>query len=213
VPSLEVFADVWCPFAHVGLRMARQRRDALGVAGASMWIRSWPLELVNGQPQDPAKVRLHVADLREQIDPSLFAGFDPGVFPSSTLPALSLAAQAYRQSPAIGEAASFALRDALFEEGRDLSRAEVLTAIAGQAGMQDLRLDDHRLVIEEWHEGQRRGVEGSPHFFCRGVDSFCPSLDISRNREGHARLRLNPSRLDDFLDSCFRGGGNEAPEP
>ncbi len=209
MPTLEVFADVGCPFAHVGLRMARRRRDELGLAGESMWVRAWPLELVNGKPQDPEAVVRHIADLREQIDPGLFAGFRPNAFPTTTLPALSLAAQAYRQDPAIGEATSFALRHALFEEGKDPSRADVLDEIAERVGMPRRSVDDHGLVLDEWHEGKRRGVQGSPHFFCKGMDSFCPSLDISIDEHGHPRLRLDRARLDRFLDACFLGERHE----
>lgn len=210
MPALEVFADVVCPFAHVGLRLARQRRDEVGSIGESMWIRAWPLELVNGKPQDPDTVAHHIGELKEQIDPGLFAGFRPSAFPATTLPALSLAAQAYRQDPAVGEAASFALRDALFEEGRDPSRADVLRDIADQVGLEDMQFGDHRLVLQEWHEGQRQGVEGSPHFFCKGMNSFCPSLDISRDEQGHTRIRLDRARLDRFLDACFVGDDDGA---
>jgi hypothetical protein len=213
VVALEVFADVWCPFAHVGLRLARQRRDDLGVTDEPMWVRAWPLELVNGRPQDPSTVAHHVADLRAQIDSGLFSAFDPATFPTSTLPALSLAAQAYREHPSIGEAASFALRDALFEEGRDPSQPDVLTDVADRVGMRNPPSGDDRLVLEEWQEGRRRGVEGSPHFFCGGMDSFCPSLDIARDEIGHARLRLNRARLDRFLDACFLGRESERDEP
>ena len=207
MPTLEVFADVGCPFAHVGLRLARQRRDDLGLAGEWMWVRAWPLELVNGKPQDPETVLLHIADLREQIDPGLFANFDPSVFPATTLPALSLAAQAYREDLALGEVTSFALRVALFEEGRDISRRDVLTEIAKRVGMSKVVMsDDDHLVFDEWEEGQRRGVEGSPHFFCKGMDSFCPSLDISRERHGNTRIRLDRARLDRFLAACFVEG-------
>ena len=118
---------------------------------------------------------LHISELRKQIDPKLFAGFRPSAFPATTLPALELAAHAYRQDPAVGEEpASFALRHALFEEGRDPSMGDVLKEIAEQVGMEDMPRDDHhhRLVFEEWHEGQRRGVEGSPHFFCKGMNSL-----------------------------------------
>jgi hypothetical protein len=176
----------------------------VGLTDESIVIRAWPLELVNGRPQDPSVVASHIEDLREQIDAELFAGFDPGAFPSSTLPALSLAAQAYRFDASAGEAASFALRDALFEEGKDPSQPEVLTGIAERVGLPDLHLRDHQLVIEEWHEGRERGVEGSPHFYCHGMNSFCPSLDISRDGEGRLQLRPNKVRLIEFLDACFR---------
>src|SRR3546814_2266133 len=63
----------------------------------------------------------HVADLRAQCAPDAFAGFDPERFPSTTLPALALAAAAYRYTGPVGERVSLALRDALWEQGRDIS--------------------------------------------------------------------------------------------
>ena len=66
--------------------------------------------------------------------------------------------------------------------------------------------DDDHLVFDEWEEGQRRGVEGSPHFFCKGMNSFCPSLDISREKHGNSRIRLDRARLDRFLAACFVEG-------
>jgi hypothetical protein len=52
VPSrlVEVFADVGCPFAHVGLRRFVERRDELGRDDVVLWVRAWPLELVNARP-------------------------------------------------------------------------------------------------------------------------------------------------------------------
>ena len=46
---IEVFADVVCPFTHVGLRRLVDRRDELG-ASAVLRVRAWPLELINGEP-------------------------------------------------------------------------------------------------------------------------------------------------------------------
>ncbi len=40
---------------------------------------------------------------------------------------------------------------------------------------------DRAAVLADWHEGQRRGVLGSPHFFCGDTDVFCPSLDITKD--------------------------------
>ena len=49
----------------------------------------------------------------------------PASFPRTSLPALALVAAAYRQSDRMGEAVSLALRDSLFERGRDISRQDV----------------------------------------------------------------------------------------
>src|SRR3954464_13451066 len=46
---IEVFADVACPFTHVGLcRLVARRRESN--SDAVLWVRAWPLELVNGEP-------------------------------------------------------------------------------------------------------------------------------------------------------------------
>ena len=53
VSTVEVFADVLCPFTHVGLPRFVDRRRALGRADVTLQVRAWPLEIVNGQPLDP----------------------------------------------------------------------------------------------------------------------------------------------------------------
>src|SRR3546814_12695194 len=73
--AIEVFADIWCPFAHLGLRAVAQRRDELGRGDVPMVVRAWPLELINDEPQDPKMAAEHVADLRAQCAPDAFAGF------------------------------------------------------------------------------------------------------------------------------------------
>ena len=76
--SVEVFAEITCPFAHVGLRRFVVRREASGRAAPVLWVRAWPLELVNGEPLDPDVVARHVDELRERVAPDLFRGFDRG---------------------------------------------------------------------------------------------------------------------------------------
>ena len=56
---IEIFGDIYCPFAHAGLRMLDARRRDEG-RDFRLWIRSWPLELVNGEPLDPPTDR-HLA--------------------------------------------------------------------------------------------------------------------------------------------------------
>ncbi|HXW36018.1 MAG TPA: DsbA family protein [Acidimicrobiales bacterium] len=200
---IDVYADIWCPFAHVGLRIVRERRWELGRIDVALLIHAWPLELVNGRPQDAEATAAHIRELRKQISTDLFVAFDPENFPSTTLPALALAARAYRQSDAKGEAVSFAVRDALFEEGRDVSDPAVLRDIGASHLVPAAEERDRASVLEDWHQGQLRRVKGSPHFFCGKSEVFCPSLVIGRSGEGHLLIKRNREALDAFLSGCF----------
>jgi predicted DsbA family dithiol-disulfide isomerase len=201
--AIEVFADIWCPFAHAGLRAVVARRNELGRADVPLVIRAWPLELVNDGPQDPDEAAAHVADIKAESAPHLFTGFDPARFPRTTVPALSLAAAAYRYTAPIGERVSLALRDALWEEGLDVSDPEVLQAIADAHQVAGWGPEDERSIREDWEAGKARGVEGSPHFFCGSVDAFCPSVDIEKADEGHLHVHRDPAKLDAFLAACL----------
>jgi predicted DsbA family dithiol-disulfide isomerase len=197
---IEVYADVCCPFTHVGLRRLVERREQLGRRG-EVRVRAWPLELVNGEPVAAATVAEEVEALRAQVAPDLFTGFDADRFPSTTLPALALAAAGYRRAPEVGERVSLALRDALFEEGRDVADAGVLGDIGRAHGVAAEPVDD-AAVLAEWKEGRRRGVLGSPHLFTAGHDAFCPTLDI-RRVDGELQIEADPSALERFVDLAF----------
>jgi predicted DsbA family dithiol-disulfide isomerase len=203
---IEVFADVWCPFAHVGLRAVVARRRELGRDDVALRIRAWPLEFVNGQPLDRHEVAEEIADLRAQVAGDLFAGFDERAFPHTSLPALALASAAYRRSDRTGEAVSFALRNALFEEGRDIGDPGVVASIAAAYDLDAVGPDDDAAVLADWHEGQRRDVKGSPHFFCGAINAFCPALVIAKDENHHLRVRVNPHGLDDFMTRCLSTG-------
>ena len=154
---LEVYADVGCPFTHVGLAWVVERRRRLGREDLAVHVRSWPLELVNGRPLDPATVADHVRELRQQVAPDLFGGFDPAAFPTTTLPALALAASAYDRGLGVGESVSLALRHALFEEGRDVSDPDVLGEVARAHGLEAPAATRRRCAAS----GTRAGRAGS----------------------------------------------------
>jgi len=200
---LEVFADVLCPFTHVGLRRLVERRRELGARGF-LRVRAWPLELVNGEPLAADLVGEEVEELRAQVAPELFAGFDRASFPTTSLPAMTLAARAYGRSPELGERVSMALRDALFEEGRDIGSAEVLADLAGAHDLEAQPVD-RSLIVADWEEGRRRGVQGSPHFFVDGEGFFCPTLDIERIA-GRLAITVAPARFAAFMARAFPAG-------
>jgi predicted DsbA family dithiol-disulfide isomerase len=199
---IEVFADVACPFTHVGLRRFVARRARLGRHDVTLRVRAWPLEIVNGRPLDPHFIGEEIDDIRRQIAPGLFQGFTEAAFPVSSLPALTLAAAAYDDSLATGEQVSLVLRDLLFEQGVDIVDAAVLTRLAGEHEV-SLDLTDSRRVLEDHAEGLARGVVGSPHFFTPGGGFFCPSLDVHRDAGGHLRITADTVGFDRFVAACF----------
>jgi len=176
--TIEVYADVMCPFAYVGLRAFEERRGALGAAEPVVVARAWPLEIVNGHGHDAHHLAPEIEALRTEVAPGLFAGFDPDTFPTSTLPALAATSAAYRRSPATGEAFALAVRVALFEEGRDVSDPAVLAQLARQLDVEEATEADRAAVEADLAAGRDRGVAGSPHWFTSTGGFFCPSLDI-----------------------------------
>lgn len=197
---IDVYADIWCPFTHVGLREFVSRRG--DDSSLVLRVHPWPLELVNESALDAAFIGEEIEDLRAQVSPDLFAGFDVDAFPTTTLPALALVESTYRIDPELGERLSLALRDALFEQGRDISDPHVLAEIGDALGIPPAVDADHQAVVEAWNDGKERGVMGSPHFFTPGGDFFCPALDIERV-EGHLRIRPQLQAFDQFIDACL----------
>ena len=203
-PSIiEVFADVRCPFTPVGLRRFVERRAALDRPDVRLHVRAWPLELVNGEPLAVDLIEEEVAELRDQVAPDLFNGFSRAWLSTTSLPALQLASGAYEQSVEAGEQVSLSLRWALFEEGLDIADPAILADVAAEAGVPTSDSAGPELVLSDWREGQRREVIGSPHFFVQGAGFFCPSLDITRDGDGHLRIRVDEAGLETFLGRCF----------
>jgi predicted DsbA family dithiol-disulfide isomerase len=199
---IEVFADIVCPFTHVGLRRFIARRADLGRNEIKLWVRAWPLELVNREPLDPHFIAREVDDIRRQVAPELFTGFTEAAFPSTSLPALALAAAAYRHSPTVGEHISLALRDLLFEQGIDIADPDVLARVAAEHHLAP-EFDDARVVAADHADGIARGVIGSPHFFSPTGGFFCPALDLHRDADGHLHLTPDTTRFEQFISSSL----------
>jgi predicted DsbA family dithiol-disulfide isomerase len=195
---LEVFADITCPFTHVGLgRVVHDLEDMHG--DVEIVVRAWPLEWVNGEPLDPGAVDGKVSALRDQLGTDRFAGFRREAWPTSTIPALNLAAAASDRDVSTGLAVSMALRDALFEQGRDVGDPEVLASIAGEFGLEAPPVDADPRVVADYEEGRRRGVRGSPDFWIGGEEFFCPALRLGRDH-GELTAVFDVAGLGRFLD-------------
>lgn len=200
--TVEVFADVCCPFTYVGLRRFVEVREQLGRHDVVLNVRSWPLEVVNGEPLDPQFVAEEVDEIRRAVAPELFHGFAPEHFPSTSLPALTLAAAAYRRSPATGETVSLELRELLFEQGVDISTATALDEVAQRHGLR-IEEADRETVHADLAEGRDRGVIGSPHFFTPAGGFFCPALEVARDDRGRLRVVADQEGFDAFIRSCL----------
>ena len=204
--TIEVFAELMCPFTHLSLRRIVARRAERGQTAPLLRVRPWPLEVVNGRPLDPHHVGREVRALRSQISPDLFGGFDPATFPSTSMPGLRLVEAAYGRDAVTGEAVSLALRNALFEQGEDIAETAVLARVASDHGVTVPGEDLDARVCAAYEDGRRRGVQGSPHFFVAGESVFCPMLDIRTDDEGEFHLALDEqavrATLDRWLDAA-----------
>lgn len=207
--TVEVFADVLCPFTHVGLHTLIDRRAERGLTEPRLRIRAWPLELVNGAPLDPGHIGAEVVALRASVRPDLFAGFTEDSFPGTSMAAFAVSAAADRTGdPGLIEDVGMALRDAVFEQGLDIGDPGHAAAIAARFGLDPLDPAETAAAVRaDWAEGRDRGVIGSPHFFIGHDDAaggswFCPGLDISRDDLGNFVVRWKQG-TESFVDSVF----------
>jgi predicted DsbA family dithiol-disulfide isomerase len=194
--TIEVFADITCPFTHVGLKRVVEHVAEIDHP-IEVIVRAWPLEWVNGTALDAAAVAMKASVLHDQLGVNDFAGLREDRWPSSTIPALELAAAAYAVDAATGLAVSVALREAVFEAGRDVSDPEVLAEIAAVHGVTERDVGDP--VRADYDDGLARGVSGSPHFWVGSDDFFCPALDIGHDADHRLTARFDPEGLAQFF--------------
>lgn len=202
--EIEVFADIWCPFAWIGLHLFVDARRQVGAEDVRIRVRPWPLELVNGRPQSAERIAEDIRQLRRSVAPALFGGFRVERFPASTLRALALAESGYVVSNEVGEALSLELRQRLFEAGEDIADPAVLEQVGAPHGL-PVPAEAEALALGEaaLAEGRRRGVVGSPHFFLGTNDYFCPALAIQRDESGELEVGFDHERLQAFLAAAF----------
>ncbi len=196
--TIEVFADITCPFTHVGLKQV-VRHVADMDDPIDIIVRGWPLEWVNGTPLDVDAVMVKAQALDQQLGVHDFSGLRADHWPATTIPALNLAASAYERDAATGLAVSLELRAALFEHGVDIADRDALGLIAAA---HDLALPDTEpsdAVQRDYDDGKARSVQGSPHFFVGTDGFFCPALDLGHDSQGHLTARFDSVMLADFF--------------
>jgi len=193
-----VYADITCPFTHVGLKRVVQHVSEMSQP-AQVIVRAWPLEWVNGTPLDVDAVLVKTKALTDQLGVDDFSGMRADAWPTSTIPALNLAASAYERDAATGLAVSLDLRAALFERGDDIGDPEVLARIATAHGVATPATVTSDAVRADYDGGLARGVKGSPHFFVASHDFFCPALDLGHDADGQLTARFDADMLADFF--------------
>ena len=201
--TVEVFADITCPFTHVGLKQV-VRHVAAMERPADVIVRAWPLEWVNGSPLGIDAVMVKATALSEQLQVDDFAGLRADRWPATTIPALTLAAVAYERDAATGLALSLELRAAVFEQGIDIGDPDALALIAAAHGLTAPTAEAAAAVRTDYEAGQARGVQGSPHFFMGSDGFFCPALDLGHDPDGHLTARFDQHMLAEFFDRLDR---------
>ncbi len=196
--TVEVYADITCPFTHVGLKQVVRHVDAMAEP-AEVIVRAWPLEWVNGKPLDVDAVMVKAQALTDQLGVDDFSGLRADAWPTTTIPALNLAAAAYERDTATGLAVSLALRAALFERGEDIGDPDVLARIAAAHDLSAPDTTTSASVQADYDGGVARGVKGSPHFFLDSDDFFCPALDLGHDADGHLTARFDADQLATFF--------------
>jgi predicted DsbA family dithiol-disulfide isomerase len=196
--TIEVYADITCPFTHVGLKRVVQHVSEMAEP-ADVIVRAWPLEWINGTPLAVDAVMAKAGALTEQLGIDDFSGLRADAWPSTTIPALNLAASAYERDAATGLAVSIELRTALFELGRDVADPAVLADIAATHDLPAPPTEAAPAVQADYDSGRARGVKGSPHFFVESDDFFCPALDLGHDDEGHLTARFDAAMLAEFF--------------
>jgi predicted DsbA family dithiol-disulfide isomerase len=197
-PALEVFADITCPFTHVGLKQVvghvAEMDEPIDVI-----VRAWPLEWVNGVALDAEIVAKKSCVIADQLDVDYFSGVSADHWPTSTIPALNLVASAYAGDAATGLAVSLELREALFERGVNVGDMDVLTEISAAYDLPVPAVEACDAVRADYEAGLAREVKGSPHFWVGQDDFFCPALDIGHDDEGHLTARFDKAKLAEFF--------------
>ncbi len=196
--TVEVFADITCPFTHVGLKQV-VRHVAEMAEPADVVVRAWPLEWVNGSPLMVDAVFVKARALTEQLGVDDFGGLRADRWPATTIPALNLAASAYERDAATGLAVSLELRAALFEHGIDIGDSDALATIAAAHDLANPDTEPSDAVQHDYDDGKARGVQGSPHFFVGNDGFFCPALDLGHDADGHLTARFDSAMLADFF--------------
>lgn len=138
--TVEVWSDLLCPFAHVGLLRLRRARTRLGLDGEVLLEHhTFPLELFDGP--HPRRGTDSEAVGLGQIEPEaqfrVWTAADD-TYPHTVLLAAEAVHAASAQSLAAGEELDLALRRAFWTHSRSISHRAVILEVAGDVPVVDV---------------------------------------------------------------------------
>lgn len=186
--TIEVWSDLLCPFAYVGLVRLRRTRATLGL-DVRIEHHTFPLELFNG-PHPRRGTDTEAVGLG-QIEPE--AGFRvwaaaDDLYPHTVLLAAEAVHAASAQSLTAGEEFDFALRRAFWTQSRSISHRRVILDVAAAVGSVDVdelaaALDDGRhrkqVMADFVVAGATDAIAASPTFrFADGTTVTNPGIDV-----------------------------------
>jgi len=189
--TIQVWSDLLCPFAYVGLLRLRRTRERLGLDGVvRLEHRTFPLELFNG-PHPRRGTDTEAVGLG-QIEPDaefrIWSAADD-LYPHTVLLAAEAVHAANTQSLEAGEVLDLALRRAFWTSSRSISHRQVILDVAGElpdhiidvAILADaLDSGRHRAdVMRDFAVSQTDTVAGSPTFrFADGTAITNPGVQV-----------------------------------
>lgn len=208
--TIVVFADLGCPWAHVGVHRLHAARKRVG-RSVSIDVRVFPLEIINSQPTPFRGLQNEIPVLSE-MEPDagweLWAG-DATTWPVTTLLSMEAVEAAKEQGLDASAQLDHALRRALFGESRCISMRHVILEVAASCTGVDVpalaaALDDGR-ARRSMLDGYRTAadaIQGSPHYFLAdGTSSHNPGVDFHWDKAQH-RIVIDcddPSVYDDLV--------------
>jgi predicted DsbA family dithiol-disulfide isomerase len=172
--TVQVWSDLLCPFAYVGLLRFYRSRTKLGLDDTvRVEHRSFPLELFDGPHPRRGTDTEAVGLGRIEPEAQFRIWTEPDDrYPHTVLLAAEAVIAAGAQSHAAGEALDLALRKAFWTHSRSISHRAVILEVAAEAGPVDVALlatalDDgrHRAdLMADFAVAQTDAITGSPTF-------------------------------------------------
>ncbi|MDN5858397.1 MAG: DsbA family protein [Pseudonocardia sp.] len=169
--TIQVWSDLLCPFAYVGLIRLRRARTRLGLE-VEVEHRSFPLELFNG-PHPRRGTDTEAVGLGPIEPDARFRVWTApdDVYPHTVLLAAEAVYAAAEQGRAAAEEFDLALRAAFWSHSRSIAHRQVILDVAGEAGLDATALaaaldtGRHRGdLMADFAVAQSDAVPGSPAF-------------------------------------------------
>lgn len=185
--TVQVWSDLLCPFAYIGLLRLRRARTRLRL-DVALEHRSFPLELFNG-PHPRRGTDTEAVGLG-QIEPDaefrIWAAADDA-YPHTVLLAAEAVYAARAQGPPAGEELDLALRQAFWTHSLSIAHRAVILDVAERTGAIDLpalaaALDTGRYrseLMADFATANSDAIPGSPTFrFADGTTAHNPGITV-----------------------------------